>query len=62
MLPPPTKSAYQAKAGKDRPLPGQIQAPCETQTALSPSKALLAAGLGLAVFAGIRSLTSSDDD
>jgi NAD(P)-dependent dehydrogenase (short-subunit alcohol dehydrogenase family) len=33
-----------------------------TQTALSPAKALLAAGLGLAVFAGIRSLTSSDDD
>jgi NAD(P)-dependent dehydrogenase (short-subunit alcohol dehydrogenase family) len=29
-----------------------------TQTALSPGKALLAAGLGLAVFAGIRSLTS----
>ena len=33
-----------------------------TQTALSPAKALLAAGLGLAVFAGIRSLTSSNDD
>jgi NAD(P)-dependent dehydrogenase (short-subunit alcohol dehydrogenase family) len=33
-----------------------------TQTALSPGKALLAAGLGLAVFAGIRSLTSGDDD
>jgi NAD(P)-dependent dehydrogenase (short-subunit alcohol dehydrogenase family) len=33
-----------------------------TQTALSPAKALLAAGLGLAVFAGIRSLTSGDDD
>jgi hypothetical protein len=33
-----------------------------TQTALSPAKALLAAGLGLAVIAGIRSLTSSDDD
>lgn len=33
-----------------------------TQTALSPGKALLAAGLGLAVFAGIRSFTSSDRD
>jgi NAD(P)-dependent dehydrogenase (short-subunit alcohol dehydrogenase family) len=33
-----------------------------TQTALSPAKALLAAGLGLAVFAGIRSLTSSEAD
>jgi short-subunit dehydrogenase len=33
-----------------------------TQTALSPGKALLAAGIGLAVFAGIRSLTSSDKD
>jgi NAD(P)-dependent dehydrogenase (short-subunit alcohol dehydrogenase family) len=32
-----------------------------TQTALSPGKALLAAGLGLAVFAGIRSLTGRDD-
>jgi NAD(P)-dependent dehydrogenase (short-subunit alcohol dehydrogenase family) len=30
-----------------------------TQFALSPARALLAAGLGLAVFAGIRSLTSS---
>jgi short subunit dehydrogenase len=33
-----------------------------TQAALSPAKALLAAGLGLAVFAGIRSLTASNDD
>jgi NAD(P)-dependent dehydrogenase (short-subunit alcohol dehydrogenase family) len=32
-----------------------------TQTALSPGKALLAAGLGLAVFAGIRSLRRDDD-
>jgi hypothetical protein len=32
-----------------------------TQFALSPARALLAAGLGLAVFAGIRSLTSSGD-
>src|SRR3954447_25380419 len=32
-----------------------------TRTALSPAKALLAAGLGLAVYAGIRSLTGSDD-
>jgi hypothetical protein len=32
-----------------------------TQTALSPGKALLAAGLGLAVFAGIRSLTSRNE-
>jgi NAD(P)-dependent dehydrogenase (short-subunit alcohol dehydrogenase family) len=33
-----------------------------TQAALSPAKALLAAGLGLAVFAGIRSLTHSGED
>ncbi|MFL5401384.1 MAG: SDR family oxidoreductase [Gemmatimonadales bacterium] len=33
-----------------------------TQAALSPAKALLAAGLGLAVYAGIRSLTGSNDD
>ena len=32
-----------------------------TRAVLSPGKALLAAGLGLAVFAGIRSLTASDD-
>lgn len=32
-----------------------------TKAALSPGKALLAAGLGLAVFAGIRSLAGSDD-
>jgi short-subunit dehydrogenase len=32
-----------------------------TQTALSPGKALFAAGLGLAVFAGIRSLTSRNE-
>jgi NAD(P)-dependent dehydrogenase (short-subunit alcohol dehydrogenase family) len=32
-----------------------------TRTALSPGKALLAAGIGLAVFAGIRSLTGSDE-
>jgi hypothetical protein len=33
-----------------------------TQAALSPAKALLAAGLGLAVFAGIRSLANSGKD
>jgi hypothetical protein len=33
-----------------------------TQAQLSPGRALLAAGLGLAVFAGIRSLTNSDED
>jgi NAD(P)-dependent dehydrogenase (short-subunit alcohol dehydrogenase family) len=33
-----------------------------TQAALSPGKALLAAGLGLALFAGLRSWTGSDDD
>jgi hypothetical protein len=33
-----------------------------TRAALSPGKALLAAGLGLAVFAGIRSLAGSYDD
>jgi short-subunit dehydrogenase len=33
-----------------------------TQTALSPGKALFAAGLGLAVFAGLRSLRSGGED
>jgi NAD(P)-dependent dehydrogenase (short-subunit alcohol dehydrogenase family) len=33
-----------------------------TRAAMSPGKALLAAGLGLAVFAGIRSLASSGED
>jgi short-subunit dehydrogenase len=33
-----------------------------TKAALSPGKALLAAGLGLAVFAGLRSLTGWDDE
>jgi short-subunit dehydrogenase len=33
-----------------------------TRAALSPGKALLAAGVGLAVFAGIRSFTSSGED
>ena len=33
-----------------------------TQTALSPARALLAAGVGLAVFAGIRSLANSGKD
>jgi short-subunit dehydrogenase len=33
-----------------------------TQAALSPGRALLVAGLGLAVFAGIRTLTSSSED
>jgi hypothetical protein len=32
-----------------------------TRAALTPGKALLAAGLGLAVFAGLRSLANSDD-
>jgi hypothetical protein len=32
-----------------------------TKAALSPGKALIAAGLGLAVFAGIRSLAGPDD-
>ena len=32
-----------------------------TRAALSPGKALIAAGLGLAVFAGIRSMARSDD-
>jgi NAD(P)-dependent dehydrogenase (short-subunit alcohol dehydrogenase family) len=33
-----------------------------TRAALSPGKALLAAGVGLAIFAGIRSLTGSEND
>jgi hypothetical protein len=32
-----------------------------TRAALSPGKALLAAGLGIAVFAGLRSLAGHDD-
>lgn len=39
-----------------------MQSSVYTRAALSPGKALLAAGLGLAVFAGIRSLAGSDDD
>jgi NAD(P)-dependent dehydrogenase (short-subunit alcohol dehydrogenase family) len=39
-----------------------MQSSMYTQAAFSPAKALLAAGLGLAVFAGIRSLTHSDED
>jgi NAD(P)-dependent dehydrogenase (short-subunit alcohol dehydrogenase family) len=38
-----------------------MQSSLYTKTALSPGKALLVAGLGLAVFAGIRSWTSSGD-
>jgi hypothetical protein len=33
-----------------------------TQAALSPGRALLAAGVGLVVFAGLRRLTNSEDD
>ena len=38
-----------------------MQSSVYTKAALSPGKALLAAGLGLAIFAGVRSLTGSDD-
>ena len=38
-----------------------MQSSAYTRVALSPGKALIAAGLGLAVFAGLRSLTESDD-
>ena len=38
-----------------------MQSSAYTRAALSPAKALLAAGLGLAVFAGLRSLAASDD-
>ena len=38
-----------------------MQSSAYTRMTLSPGKALLAAGLGLAVFAGLRSLTESDD-
>ena len=38
-----------------------MQSSAYTRMTLSPGKALLAAGLGLAVFAGLRSLTGSDD-
>jgi NAD(P)-dependent dehydrogenase (short-subunit alcohol dehydrogenase family) len=39
-----------------------MQSSLYTQAALSPAKALLAAGLGLAVFAGIRSIANSGKD
>ncbi|MDQ3222272.1 MAG: short-chain dehydrogenase, partial [Gemmatimonadota bacterium] len=38
-----------------------MQSSVYTRAALSPGKALLAAGLGLALFAGIRSLSGSED-
>ncbi len=38
-----------------------MQSSAYTRAAFSPGKALLAAGLGLAVFAGLRSLAGSDD-
>lgn len=38
-----------------------MQSSAYTRAALSPGKALLAAGLGLAVFAGLRSLAGSED-
>jgi len=38
-----------------------MQSSAYTRMTLSPGKALLAAGLGLAVFAGLRSLAESDD-
>ena len=38
-----------------------MQSSAYTRVALSPGKALLAAGVGLAVFAGLRSLADSDD-
>jgi hypothetical protein len=37
-----------------------IKSSAYTRAALSPGKALLAAGLGLAVFAGLRSIASDD--
>jgi NAD(P)-dependent dehydrogenase (short-subunit alcohol dehydrogenase family) len=39
-----------------------MQSSMYTRAALSPAKALIAAGLGLAVFAGIRSLVNSGED
>jgi len=39
-----------------------MQSSMYTRAALSPAKALLAAGVGLAVFAGIRSLTNSGNE
>jgi hypothetical protein len=39
-----------------------MQSSIYTQAALSPAKALIAAGVGLAVFAGLRSLAGSDKD
>jgi len=53
-----------AAGGQERGgYPGHVmRSSVYTRAALSPGKALLAAGLGLAVFAGIRSLAGSDRD
>ncbi|MGH7510450.1 MAG: SDR family oxidoreductase [Gemmatimonadales bacterium] len=54
---------HPAEEGMERGgYPGHVmQSSAYTRAALSPGKALLAAGLGLAVFAGIRSLGRSSD-
>jgi len=54
---------YSPEEGRERGgYPGHVmQSSAYTRVALSPGKALLAAGLGLAVFAGLRSLAASDD-
>jgi NAD(P)-dependent dehydrogenase (short-subunit alcohol dehydrogenase family) len=54
---------HSAEEGRERgDYEGHVmQSSAYTRVALSPGKALLAAGLGLAVFAGLRSLTNSDD-
>ena len=56
-------SVGSAKGGKERGGYGGhvMRSSAYTRAALSPGKALLAAGLGLAVFAGIRSFAGSDD-
>jgi NAD(P)-dependent dehydrogenase (short-subunit alcohol dehydrogenase family) len=57
---------YQSSGGENLERGGYkghvMQSSIYTQAALSPAKALIAAGVGLAVFAGLRSLAGSDKD
>lgn len=55
--------AHSAEGGSERGrYRGHVkQSSAYTRAAMTPGKALIAAGLGLALFAGIRSLTDSND-
>ena len=56
----PPQGAYSASKHAVKGFTDALRMELE-QAALSPGKALLAAGLGLAVFAGLRSLAGSED-